>query len=325
MMTPDDTDVVTEETAAPARSRRWRRTKRAVVVLAATLCALTLAAWVDELLLDARLGTVSVALPDDGPGTTWLIVGSDAFPNPHESPRFAGERADVILLVHTGAPHASVISVPRDLLISNPQGGLERAALTLNSGGPQELVDGLCSTLGVGVGHFAVLTRRGFADIVDAAGGVTVHLTAPVRDPSVGLEIDSTGAVHLDGSQALALVRSRHPQYLRDGGWSRLGENAGARARARNAGEVFDALRHAARGLKWNPVRLQRVLWAVTGNIRVDDGTDLTDLIGLLHGSGRLHVLPAAPLPQTIAVQTTDHTRAVLAAAGYSASCTPSR
>ena len=324
MMTSDDTGVVTDVAAPPARSLAWRRTKRAVIVAAATLCALTLAAWVDEIVLDARLGTVSVALADDGPGTTWLIVGSDAFPNPHTSPRFAGERADVILLVHTGAPHASVISVPRDLLISNPEGGLERAALTLDSGGPQELVDGLCSTLGVGVGHFALLTRRGFADIVDATGGVTVHLPAAVRDPSVGLEIDGTGPVHLDGSQALALVRSRHPQYLRDGGWIRLREYAGARARARNAGEVFDALRHAASGLKWNPLRLQRVLWAITGNVRVDDGTDLTDLVGLLHGSGRLHVLPAARLPQTIAVQATDHTRTAVAAAGYSGSCTPS-
>lgn len=324
-MTSVDTDVPTEPATAPARSRRWRAAKRAVVAFAATLCALTLAVWVDEIVLDSRLGTVSVALPGDGPGSTWLIVGSDAFSRPHESPRFAGQRADVILLVHTGAPHASVISVPRDLLINDPQGGLVRAALTLDSGGPQELVDGLCSTLGVGVGHFAMLTRNGFADIVDATGGVTVRVDAPVRDPSVGLEIDDTGAVHLDGTQALALVRSRHPQYLRDGAWVRLGEHAGARARARNAGEVFAALRHAARGLKWNPLRLQRVMWAVTGNLRVDHGTDLTDLIGLLHSSGRLRVLPAAPLPQTIAVHATERTRAVLEAAGYSGSCTPSR
>ena len=322
-MTADDTDAAIEVTPAPARSLSRRRGKRAVIALAAVLCVLTLAAWVDEIVLDARLGNVSVILPADGRGTTWLIVGSDAFPNPHKSPRFAGERADVILLVHTGPPRASVISVPRDLLISNPQGGLERAALTLDSGGPQELVDGLCRTLGVGVGHFALLTRAGFADIVDATGGITVRVPTPVRDPSVGLEIDGTGAVHLDGTQALALVRSRHPQYLRDGGWVRLGEHAGARARARNAGEVFDALRRAASDLKWDPVGLQRVLWSVTGNVRVDDGTDLTDLIGLLHGAGRLGVLPAARLPHTIAVRATDRTRAVLGAAGYDASCTP--
>jgi LCP family protein required for cell wall assembly len=322
-MTSDNAAAVTEVTAAPTRSLAWRRTKLAVVVFAALLCAVTLATWVDEIVLDARLDTVPVALPDDGPGTTWLIVGSDAFPGTHESPRFAGARADVILLVHTGAPRASVISVPRDLLISNPEGGLERAALALDSGGPQELVDGLCSSLGIDVGHFALLTRFGFADIVDAAGGITVRVPLPVRDPSVSLEIDNSGAVHLDGAQALALVRSRHPQYLRDGRWVRLREHAGARARARNAGEVFDALRRAASDLKWNPLRLQRVLWAVTGNVRVDDATDLTDLIGLLHGAGRLRVLPAAPLPQTIAVRATDRTRAVLAAAGYEGSCTP--
>ena len=296
-----------------------------MVVCAAALCAVIGAALVDEVVLDARLSTVNVSLPDDGPGITWLIVGSDAFPNPHTSPRFAGHRADVILLVHTGGPRASVISVPRDLLLANAQGGLERAALTLDSGGPQALADGLCSTLGVGVGHLAMLTRTGFADIVDATGGVTVHLRTPVRDPSVGLELDETGDVHLDGTQALALVRSRHPQYLRGGSWTRLGEHAGARARARNAGTVFTALRHAAGELKWNPLRLQRVLWAVSGDVTVDNGTDLSDLVGLLHGAGRLHVLPAAPLPNTIAVHATEGTRAVLAAAGYSGHCTPPR
>jgi LCP family protein required for cell wall assembly len=322
-MTSVDTDAPTDAAVAPARSRTWQRAKVSVVAFAAAMCTLVLLAWVDELVLDSRLSTVAVALPPGGAGSTWLIVGSDAFPNAHRSPRFAGHRADVILLVHTGPPRASIISVPRDLLIADPQGGLERAALTLDSGGPQELVDGLCTTLGVGVGHFAMLTRAGFADIVDAAGGITVRVPTPVRDPSVGLMIDRTGAVHLDGAQALALVRSRHPQYLRDGVWIRLREHAGARARARNAGEVFAALRRAGSDLRENPLRLQRVLWDVTGNLTVDRGTGLTDLLGLLHGSARLQVLPAAPLAHTIAMHATERTRAALAAAGYAGGCSP--
>lgn len=322
-MTSDDTGASTDSAVAPARTPAWRRTKYATVAVAAALCALILLGTVDAIVLSGRLRHVSVALPDDGPGTTWLIVGSDEFPNPHASPRFSGHRADVILLVHTGPPHASVISVPRDLLVANPQGGVERAALSYDDGGPQELVDGLCRTLGVPVGHFAALNRAGFRSIVDAVGGVTVHLTEPVRDPSVGLELDRTGEVDLDGAQALALVRSRHPQRLVDGRWHRLAEGAGARARTRNAGLVFTALRSAASGLSWHPITLQKVMWAVTGALTVDYGTGLTDLIGLLHGSGRLQVLPAAPLPATIAVQADARTREVLAAAGYPQTCAP--
>ncbi|MDT4916266.1 MAG: hypothetical protein QOH89_966 [Pseudonocardiales bacterium] len=292
-------------------------------MLAALLCTLVFAGGVDAFMLEARLDHFPVRLPDDGPGTTWLLIGSDAFPNAHQSPRYAGQRADVILLVHSGAPRASIVSVPRDLLLGTAQGGVERAALALDSGGPQELVDGLCRTLGVAVGHIGVLTREGFASVVDAAGGVTVRIPAPVRDPSVDLEIEATGAVHLDGPQALALVRSRHPQHLVDGVWQRLREHAGARERAHNAGAVFDALRRVAGGLKWDPVRLQRVLWAVTGALSVDSGSELTDLIGMLHGAGRLRVLPAAALPSTIAVTADARTRGMLAAVGYPGSCSP--
>jgi LCP family protein required for cell wall assembly len=322
-MQPDVATADTESPAAPARSITWRRARIATIAFAAAMCAVLLGGGVDAFWLEARLDHFSVTLPDDGPGSTWLLVGSDAFPNPHESPRFAGSRADVILLVHTGPPGASVISVPRDLLLGTEVGGVERAALALDSGGPQELVNGLCRTLGVAVGHVAMLTRDGFASIVDAAGGVTVHVRNPVRDPSVDLDIEDAGTVHLGGRQALALVRSRHPQYLIDGAWRRLHEHAGARARARNAGAVFDALRRQAGELSANPVRLQRVLWAVTGALRVDSGTGLTDLIGMLHGTGRLRVLPAARLPYTIAVQADERTRGVLGAAGYPGTCTP--
>jgi len=313
-----------ESRAAPTRSVSWQWVRRATIAFAATMCAVVLAAGVDAFWLEARLDEFSVSLPDDGPGSTWLLIGSDAFPNPHTSVRFAGSRADVILLVHTGAPRTSVISVPRDLLLLNAQGGVERAALSLDSGGPQELVDGLCRSLGVAAGHVAMLTRDGFASIVDSVGGVTVQLPTPVRDPSVKLDIEESGTVHLEGAQALALVRSRHPQYLIDGTWRRLHEHAGARARARNAGAVFNALRRSADGLSSNPIRLQRVLWAVTGALRVDSGTGLTDLIGMLHGTGKLRVLPGARLPYTIAVLADERSRAMLHAAGYPDSCTPS-
>lgn len=289
-----------------------------VIAFAATMCALTAAGGIDAVLLEHRLRHVSITFPQGGPGETWLLVGSDG--TQHGAP---GERADVILLVHTGAPHTSLISVPRDLLLTRAEGGVERAALTYAEGGPQALVDGLCRTLGVPATHLAVINRRGFRDVVDALGGVTVHISEPVRDRKANLEVDETGDVHLDGADALALVRSRHPQRLVGGTWLGVGERAGAITRARNAAAVFNAIRSQAGDLRANPIRLQRTLWTATGAITLDADSDLTDLLGLVHAHGPLTVLPAGRLPRTIALLLNERTRGVLAASGYPPTCTP--
>jgi LCP family protein required for cell wall assembly len=296
--------------------------KWAVVAVAAALSAMTLAGGVDMVVLEHRLNHVAVRFPEGGTGETWLVVGSDE--RNRRGPRFAGHRADVILLVHVGAPGPSIISVPRDLLMRTEAGGVERAALAFDRG-PQALVDGLCRTLGVAATHLVVVTMDGFADIVDALGGITVHLAAPVRDRKAQLEIDRAGAVHVSGSDALALVRSRRPEHLVDGVWVGTGEHAGARLRSRNAAAVFNAIRSRARGARHNPVTVQRTLWAATGAMTLDSGAGLTGLLALLNSHGRLAVLPAAPLPRTIALLANARTRAVLAAAGYPPTCTPHR
>jgi LCP family protein required for cell wall assembly len=290
------------------------------VGVAAMLCALILATGIDYAVLDHRLKHVAVRFPDAGPGQTWLLIGSDERDRP--GVRFAGQRADVILLVHLGAPRSSLISVPRDILLKDAQGGVERAALTFD-GGPQQLIDGLCRTLGVAPTHLAIVTMHGFADIVDELGGLTVRIREPVRDHKARLEIDHAGQVHLDGAAALALVRSRHPLLLVDGGWTRLGERAGARARSRNAAAMFTALRRKARAARAHPLTLQRTLWATTGALTLDEGAGLSDVLDLLNSQGRLTVLPAAPLPRTIATLADGRTRQALRAAGYPESCSP--
>lgn len=290
------------------------------MAIAAIFCATTLAAGIDFVVLDSRLKHIAIRFPDGGPGRTWLLVGSDE--RDHPGPRIAGQRADVILLVHLGAPRSSIVSVPRDLLLTTARGGVERAALTFDSGA-QELVDGLCRTVGVAATHLAIVTMDGFAHIVDALGGLTVRISEPVRDRKAKLRIDSAGSVHLDGAATLALVRSRRPQHLVNGVWIRTGERAGARLRSRNAAAAFTALRRKARAARTDPVTVHRALWAATGAMTLDEGDGLSDLFDLLTSHGRYTVLPAAPLPRTIAVQPDAATRRALRAAGYPASCTP--
>jgi hypothetical protein len=55
----------------------------------------------------------------------------------------------------------------------------------------------------------------------------------------------------------------------------------------------------------------------------LDAEAGLNDLLDLLASRGRFTVLPAAPLPRTIAVLADRQTRRALRAAGYPPSCTP--
>ena len=59
---------------------------------------------------------------------------------------------DVVLVVHRAAGRTSVLSIPRDLLVSPVAGKIERLTLTLQDG-PQSLVDGLCNSLGIAGDH----------------------------------------------------------------------------------------------------------------------------------------------------------------------------
>lgn len=76
----------------------------------------------------------------------------------------------------------------------------------------------------------------GFADVVDAVGGVEVDVPEPVRDRAAGLEILRPGRQTVDGLTALALVRSRHPEHLVDGVWTPAPPDPEGRALGRRLG-----------------------------------------------------------------------------------------
>jgi LCP family protein required for cell wall assembly len=61
---------------------------------------------------------------------------------------------------------------------------------------------------GVFVDHYAVVDFRGFADMVDALGGVPVCTSQRIDDADSGLVLDA-GRHHLDGAEALGYVRVR--------------------------------------------------------------------------------------------------------------------
>jgi anionic cell wall polymer biosynthesis LytR-Cps2A-Psr (LCP) family protein len=65
------------------------------------------------------------------------------------------------------------------------------------------------SMTGMRMNHFIELDFAGFAKLIDALGGVTVTTTVDINDTDSGLHLKA-GTTHLNGTQALAFVRTRH-------------------------------------------------------------------------------------------------------------------
>jgi anionic cell wall polymer biosynthesis LytR-Cps2A-Psr (LCP) family protein len=57
--------------------------------------------------------------------------------------------------------------------------------------------------------HFLEVDFTGFISLINALGGVDVTTTRPINDPYSHLSLPA-GVHHLDGNQALGLVRTRH-------------------------------------------------------------------------------------------------------------------
>ncbi len=294
--------------------------------MAATLAALGLVlvlAGTEAVVLSGRMDRMHVDLRD-GPGSTWVLVGLDTrrhlpagattadFGTPEQVP---GSRADVILVVHSTASASTVLSVPRDVVVTDGASP-GRLALTWLDG-PQSTVDALCG-LGIPTDHLVTVDLGGFAAIVDAAGGLDVDVPAPVRDPAAGLELLRAGPQHVDGDTALALVRSRHPEELVDGHWTPAPVDPDGRADT--AGGVLAAVTEAARRTTLRPWRLQALAWAASGALTVDDETSPAELAALAGSDlGSVSVLPVGP-PEggTLARFPTAATAEDLTAAGLS-------
>lgn len=275
-------------------------------------------------------------------GETWLIIGTDSrLSVPGGPDRYgdasedrAGARADVVVLLQPGpgAPRATVL--PRDLTL--PAGGPRHERLaTSYLKGPQTTVDLLCSALGVPTTHLVAVDMAGFASVVDAVGGLTLDIPEPVRDEKAGLDIPTAGTHTLSGIDALALVRSRHPQILRDGQWTALSDAEGAQRRSESTGLVMSALMTALAQEASTPWGARSLARTVAGALTTDEGTGLIDLARLgwdLAGGApsqepqglEVTTVPAPTQGDSFIALPTRDTYAALSAQGYApGTCSP--
>ncbi|MHB1781223.1 MAG: LCP family protein [Acidimicrobiales bacterium] len=126
-----------------------------------------------------------------------------------------GVNGDVVMVLRLdGATHrVTLLSFPRDTFIPNARPGQYNRIDSALAYGPGQLVSAIEEDFGVPINHYVVLNFDTFAAVVDALGGVNVYFPDRLYDNYSQLDITKTGCLHLNGFQALALVRARHMYY----------------------------------------------------------------------------------------------------------------
>ena len=202
---------------------------------------------------------------------------------------------------------------------------LDRLATTYVRG-PQNTVNALCTGLGIPTTHLVTIDMAEFATIIDSLGGIEVDVPEPVRDAYTGLSLTSAGRHRLSGIDALALVRSRHPEILRNGTWVSMNQADGAQRRSQSTATVMQAVLSTVGQKASNPVTLHQMAHTVAGNITLDSGTGLSDLATLGRstlrarrpGATTIVDLPTEPRDESIIVSPSQESRELLARYGYS-------
>lgn len=147
-----------------------------------------------------------VDLPDGY--ETYLLLGSDKLP--HRTS--ANTDAIMIVVVDTDSLAASVMSIPRDLLVFIPGHGMGRINTAYPIGGEQMAADTIKYNFGVPVAGVIHLKMAGFVRYIDNIGGIEVHTTESVYDTCSGgivLNWLADADVHMSGQRALCYARAR--------------------------------------------------------------------------------------------------------------------
>lgn len=274
---------------APNWGRRIKWTAITVVAVVAVTSVATYF-WADsKLRREVDLSTV-IERPEPGKGTNYLIVGSDSREGMSAEDKkklhtgsAEGKRTDSMMILHVGDNGDTLISLPRDSDVEIPSfRGAESGKLYPATGrhtklnaayaedGPALLVRTIEYNTGLRIDHYVEIGFAGFANIVDAVGGVEITIDKPFKDKWSGADFQA-GKQTLNGEEALAFVRTRHAFAASD------------LQRTKNQQKFLSALAHqvATPGTVLNPFKLYPTLGAGLDSLIVDKDMSLWDLASM--------------------------------------------
>ncbi|CAL9472330.1 Polyisoprenyl-teichoic acid--peptidoglycan teichoic acid transferase TagU [Streptomyces sp. enrichment culture] len=297
----------------PRPAPNWRRRIKLTAITLVTVLVVTSVAtyfWADSKLnRDVDLSKV-IDRPEAGEGTNYLIVGSDsrAGMSAEEKKKLhtgsaEGKRTDSMMILHTGSNGPTLISLPRDSNVTIPSykgsdsGKLYQATgrqTKLNAAyaedGPELLVRTVEANTGLHIDHYVEIGFGGFANIVDAVGGVEIDIPQDIKDTKSGADLKK-GKQTLDGEQALAFVRTRYALKGSD------------LDRTKNQQKFLSALANqvATPSTILNPFKLYPTMGAGLDSLVVDKDMGLFDLAsmfwamkGVSGGEGKSMNMPLA-------------------------------
>ncbi|MFF4187990.1 LCP family protein [Streptomyces sp. NPDC001691] len=273
----------------PGAAPNWR--KRITIGVLSLVVVLVVASvatyfWADgKVRREVDLSKV-IDRPGEGKGTNYLIVGSDSRDGLSDAEKkklhtgsAEGKRTDSMILLHVGDNGNTMVSLPRDSWVTIPSfkgsqsgktfpsKGKDKLNAAFSIDGPELLVRTVEANTGLHIDHYAEIGFAGFANIVDAVGGVELDIPQDIKDKDSGADFKK-GKQTLNGQQALAFVRNRH------------GYAAGDLERTKNQQRFLSALasQTATPTTVLNPFKLYPVMGAGLDTLIVDKDMGLFDL-----------------------------------------------
>ncbi len=223
--------------------------------------------------------------PAAASGTNWLIVGSDSrdglskadeerLVTGDSASAGGGQRTDTIMVAHIpdNDTPATLLSLPRDSEVKIPGKGTNKINSAFSIGGAPLLLETVETATGLRMDHYAEIGFGGFANIVDAIGGVNMCVDKEMHDTMTGITIPA-GCGDLDGAQALGFVRMRHSEATPRSDLDR----------AANQRKFIGALvsEISSPGTILNPFDLFPLLSAAPDALTMDTGDHVHNLVGL--------------------------------------------
>lgn len=188
---------------------------------------------------------------------TVLLLGSDARADDPDM----GARTDTIILVRVDPLTNTIcmMSIPRDTMVYVDGAGMQKINAAYYYGGPSGTIAAVKNLTGVDIDHYAEINFEGLVDLIDAIGGIDVHVDEYIDDPDAGDIYIPEGDQHLDGASALVFSRSR---AYADGDYTRQ----------KNQRKVIDAIIH--KGLEAPATELTGLIQASTKFLTTDSAMD---------------------------------------------------